>query len=39
MILPNANRLTPYLFLAPAAAVLAIALLYPVGYMITKTFA
>lgn len=38
MILPNANRLTPYLFLAPAAAVLAIALLYPVGYMIYASF-
>lgn len=38
MILPNANRLTPYLFLAPALAVLAIALLYPVGYMIYASF-
>jgi multiple sugar transport system permease protein len=38
MILPNANRLTPYLFLAPAVAVLAIALLYPVGYMIYASF-
>ncbi len=34
----NVNRLTPYLFLAPAAAVLAIALLYPIGYMIYASF-
>lgn len=34
----NANRLTPYLFLAPAALVMAIALLYPIGYMIYASF-
>jgi len=30
----RAARLNPYLFLAPALIVLAIALLYPVGYMV-----
>ena len=34
----NINRLTPYLFLAPAAVVLAIALIYPVGYMVWASF-
>ncbi|MEM7615927.1 MAG: sugar ABC transporter permease, partial [Pseudomonadota bacterium] len=34
----NVNRLTPYLFLAPAAAVMGIALLYPIGYMIYASF-
>ncbi len=34
----NANRLTPYIFLAPAALVLAVALLYPIGYMIYASF-
>lgn len=34
----NANRLTPYLFLAPAGAVLAIALFYPICYMIYASF-
>ena len=33
-----ANRLTPYMFLAPAAAVMAIALLYPIGYMVWASF-
>ncbi|MEM7488857.1 MAG: sugar ABC transporter permease, partial [Pseudomonadota bacterium] len=37
-MLANANRLTPYLFLAPAVAVMAIALLYPIGYMIYASF-
>ena len=32
------NRLTPYLFLAPAVVVMAIALLYPIGYMIWASF-
>lgn len=32
------NKLTPYMFLAPALAVLAIALLYPIGYMIYASF-
>ena len=35
---PSLNRLTPYMFLAPAAAVLGIALLYPIGYMIYASF-
>ncbi len=34
----RAARLTPYLFLAPALIVLAIALLYPVGYMVWASF-
>ena len=32
------NRLTPYMFLAPAAAVMVIALLYPIGYMVYASF-
>ncbi|MFN4157895.1 MAG: carbohydrate ABC transporter permease [Gemmobacter sp.] len=32
------NRLTPYLFLAPAGLVLAVALLYPIGYMVWASF-
>lgn len=32
------NRLTPYLFLAPAAVIMALALLYPLGYMIYGSF-
>ncbi len=34
----TANRLTPWLFLAPAVVVLGIALLYPIGYMIYASF-
>lgn len=34
----NPNRLTPYVFLAPAALILAVALLYPIGYMIYASF-
>jgi len=34
----NINRLTPYLFIAPAAIVLAVALMYPIGYMIYASF-
>ena len=34
----TANRLTPYLFLAPALGVLIFALLYPIGYMIYASF-
>ena len=33
-----ANRLTPYMFMAPAAVIMAIALLYPLGYMIWGSF-
>ncbi len=32
------NRLTPYLFLAPAAVIMALALLYPLGYMVYGSF-
>ena len=32
------NRLTPYLFLAPAGLLLAVALLYPIGYMVYASF-
>ncbi len=32
------NRLTPYVFLAPAAVIMAIALLYPLGYMVYGSF-
>lgn len=32
------NRLTPYVFLAPAAVIMALALLYPLGYMIFGSF-
>lgn len=34
----NAHRLTPYLFLAPAGVVLAVALVYPVSYMVYASF-
>ena len=34
----RAARATPYLFLAPAAAIMAVALLYPVAYMVYATF-
>jgi len=33
-----ANRLTPYLFMAPAAIIMLIALMYPLGYMIWGSF-
>jgi len=32
------NRFTPYLFMAPAGLVLAIGLLYPIGYMMYASF-
>ncbi|MFK8033125.1 MAG: carbohydrate ABC transporter permease [Hyphomicrobiales bacterium] len=38
MQVANVNRLTPYMFLAPAVVILAIALLYPIGYMIYASF-
>ncbi|MEM8978301.1 MAG: sugar ABC transporter permease [Pseudomonadota bacterium] len=34
----SANRLTPYLFMAPAVVIMVIALLYPLGYMIWGSF-
>jgi multiple sugar transport system permease protein len=32
------NRVTPYMFMLPAAVIMAIALLYPLGYMIWGSF-
>ena len=32
------NRLVPYVFLAPAAIIMALALLYPLGYMVYGSF-
>lgn len=32
------NRLTPYMFMLPAAIIMAIALIYPLGYMIWGSF-
>ncbi len=32
------NRLTPYMFMVPAAVIMAIALLYPLGYMVWGSF-
>ena len=37
-MLQLSNRWTPYLFLAPAAIIMAIALLYPLGYMVFGSF-
>lgn len=34
----SANRLTPYLFMAPAVIIMSIALIYPLGYMIWGSF-
>ena len=33
MRIARANRLTPYMFMAPAAIIMLIALMYPLGYM------
>ncbi|MCV6594296.1 MAG: sugar ABC transporter permease [Silicimonas sp.] len=38
MSIARANRLTPYLFMGPAALIMAIALIYPLGYMIWGSF-
>ena len=38
MSISRANRLTPYMFIAPAAVIMAIALLYPLGYMVWGSF-
>ncbi len=32
------NRLTPYMFMAPAGVIMGVALLYPLGYMIYGSF-
>ena len=34
----SANRLTPYLFMVPAVVIMAMALIYPLGYMIWGSF-
>ena len=34
----GASRATPYLFIAPAAAVMLLALFYPIGYMVWGSF-
>ncbi len=34
----NFNKMTPYFFIAPAGVVLALGLLYPIGYMIYASF-
>ncbi len=38
MSIAKLNRLSPYLFLAPAFLVMALALIYPLGYMIYGSF-
>ncbi|WP_299608869.1 carbohydrate ABC transporter permease [uncultured Tateyamaria sp.] len=38
MRIAMANRMTPYMFMAPAAVIMAIALLYPLGYMVWGSF-
>ncbi|MEM6728190.1 MAG: sugar ABC transporter permease [Pseudomonadota bacterium] len=38
MFTARANRFTPYLFMAPAAVIMGIALLYPLGYMVYGSF-
>ncbi|MEM9550500.1 MAG: sugar ABC transporter permease [Pseudomonadota bacterium] len=38
MKLARANRLTPYMFMAPAGVIMIIALLYPLGYMVYGSF-
>ena len=34
----NLNRLTPYMFVAPAGLVMILALFYPIGYMVWGSF-
>lgn len=38
MTIINTSRMTPYMFLAPAAAIMLIGLLYPIGYMMYASF-
>ncbi|MEM8554605.1 MAG: sugar ABC transporter permease [Pseudomonadota bacterium] len=38
MKIATANRLTPYVFLAPAAIIMGVALLYPLGFMVYGSF-
>ena len=32
----NLNRMTPYVFMAPAAIIMGLALLYPLAYMMDR---
>ena len=38
MFTSRVNRLSPYMFMAPAVIIMAIALIYPLGYMIWGSF-
>ncbi|GAB6052840.1 sugar ABC transporter permease [Magnetospira thiophila] len=38
MAAANVKRITPYMFLAPAAVIMVIGLLYPIGYMVYASF-
>lgn len=38
MNIARLNRLTPYIFLAPALVIMALALMYPLGYMVYGSF-
>lgn len=38
MSIARTNRLTPYMFMVPAVVIMAIALLYPLGYMVWGSF-
>jgi len=38
MAAANLKRMTPYMFLAPAAAFMIVGLLYPIGYMVYASF-
>lgn len=38
MSIARVNRLSPYMFMAPAVVIMAIALIYPLGYMIWGSF-
>ncbi|CCQ74466.1 carbohydrate ABC transporter permease [Magnetospira sp. QH-2] len=38
MAAANVKRITPYMFLAPAAVIMIIGLLYPIGYMVYASF-
>ncbi|MEM8786703.1 MAG: sugar ABC transporter permease [Pseudomonadota bacterium] len=38
MSIARVNRLTPYMFMAPAVVIMAVALIYPLGYMIWGSF-
>ncbi|MBB4264687.1 carbohydrate ABC transporter permease [Roseospira visakhapatnamensis] len=38
MATARVKRMTPYMFLAPAAAIMIVGLLYPIGYMVYASF-